>query len=44
MQLAITNNMINTHAVKAQLVKANIIKKISIFAAILACVVTAINM
>jgi hypothetical protein len=44
MQLAITNKTINTQAVKAQLVKADIIKKISIFVAILACVVTAINM
>jgi hypothetical protein len=35
---------LHTNTVKAQLIKNDIIKKISLFAAILACVVAAVNM
>jgi hypothetical protein len=43
MQLAITNTQaINTAAIKAQYVKADVVKKIALFGAILACVVAAI--
>lgn len=38
------NNTVNTAAIKAQYVKADVVKKISLFTAILACVVTAIMM
>ena len=49
MQLAMTmtngmNGNFNTAAVKAQVVKADVLKKIGLFAGILACVVAAVFM